>query len=127
MKFDKVTLRCDDGAEACVFTKYTHNTIASRTALLDPDSMSYEICIEDDYVGGEYRGFFGRLKRAWRAFWGKPVVYTGIYCEDKDKMRKFLCDCLDLIDENDVKDIKTMYHEMKGNEPFLKGLYKEEQ
>lgn len=127
MKFDKVTLRCDDGAEACVFTKYTHNTIASITALLDPDSMSYEICIEDDYVGGEYRGFFGRIKRAWRAFWDKPVVYTGIYTEDKDKMRKFLCDCLDLIDENDVKDIKTMYDEIKGNEPFLKGLYKEEQ
>ena len=115
MKFDKVTLRCDDGAEACVFTKYTYDTIASRTALLDPDSMSYEICIEDDYVGGEYKGFFGRIKRAWRAFWDKPVVYTGIYTEDKDKMRKFLCDCLDLIDENDVKDIKTMYDMLGGN------------
>jgi hypothetical protein len=115
MKQEKITLRCEDGAEACVFTKYTFNTLASRTALLDPDSTHYEICIEDDYTGGDYKGFFGRIKRAWRALTDKPVVYTGIYCEDKDKMRKFLCNCLDLIDENDVKDIKTMYQQMKGN------------
>ena len=115
MKFDKITLRCDDGAEACVFTKYTHNTIASRTALLDPDSMSYEICIEDDYVGGEYKGFFGRIKRAWRAFWDKPVVYTGIYCEDKIKMRNFLCDCLNLIDKEQIEENKRIYRQMSGN------------
>ena len=39
MKQEHITLRCEDGAEACVFTKYTYNTIASRTALLDPDSI----------------------------------------------------------------------------------------
>jgi hypothetical protein len=105
MKSDNVTLRCDDGAEAVVFTKYTHH-------ILDID---YEITVEDSYTGGEYKGFFGRLKRAWRAFWDKPVVYTGIYTEDKDKVRKFLTDCLNLIDENDVKDIKTMYDMLGGN------------
>lgn len=115
MKFDKVTLRCDDGAEACVFTKYSHKFISVHTEELINEYDSYEICIEDDYVGGDYKGFFGRLKRAWRAFWDKPVVYTGIYTEDKDKMRKFLCDCLDLIDENDVKDVKTMYDMLGGN------------
>lgn len=115
MKFDKVTLRCDDGAEAVVFTKYTHSTVYIREDIVDSDSISYEISVEDDYIGGDYKGFFGRIKRAWRAFTDKPVVYTGIYCEDKDKMRKFLCNCLDLIDENDVKDIKTMYEQLKGN------------
>ena len=115
MKFDKVTLRCDDGAEAAVFTKYSHKFISVHTEELINENASYEICIEDDYVGGEYKGFFGRLKRAWRAFTDKPVVYTGIYTEDKDKMRKFLCNCLDLIDENDVKDVKTMYDMLGGN------------
>jgi hypothetical protein len=110
MKFDKVTLRCDDGAEAAVFTKYNFYTISNKT-----NDFSYEFCIEDDYIGGDYKGFFGRIKRAWGAFWDKPVVYTGIYTEDKDKMRKFLCDCLDLIDENDVKDVKTMYDMLGGN------------
>ena len=94
-----VTLRCDDNAEAIVFTKYS---FMSRYCSLDEygikDEVNYEITIEDSYVGGEYKGFFGRIKRAWRAFWGKPVVYTGIYTEDEEKMRKFLVDCLELID-----------------------------
>ena len=110
MKFDKVTLRCDDGAEAAVFTKYNFYTESNKV-----NDFSYEFCIEDDYTGGDYKGFFGRIKRAWSAFIDKPVVYTGIYCEDKEKMRKFLIDCLDLIDENDVKDIKTMYDRLGGN------------
>ena len=115
MKQEQITLRCEDGAEAVVFTKYTHSTVCSRAAIVDPDSISYEICIEDDYIGGDYKGFFGRIKRAWRAFWDKPVVYTGIYCEDKDKMRKFLGDCLHLIDENDIEETKTMYQQMNSN------------
>lgn len=104
MKIKQITLRCDDGVEAVVFTKYTYSTIASRAALIDPDSVSYEICIEDDYTGGDYKGFFGRIKRAWKAFTDKPVVYTGIYCEDKNKMRKFLVDCLELIDTDITGD-----------------------
>ena len=86
MKQEQVTLRCEDGAEAVVFTKYTHKS-----------DIDYEICIEDSYIGGDYKGLFGRIKRAWRAFWDKPVVYTGIYCEDESKMKHFLCDCLDLL------------------------------
>lgn len=108
MKFDTVTLRCNDGAEAVVFTRYIYNSIVKN-------NIDYEIIVEDSYTGGDYKGFFGRVKRAWRAFWDKPVVYTGIYCEDADKMRKFLQDCINLIDENDVKDIKTMYEQLKGN------------
>lgn len=110
MKFDKVTLRCDDGAEAAVFTKYHFYSNSEKAA-----EFSYEICIEDDYVGGDYKDFFGRIKRAWRAFRDKPVVYTGIYCEDKDKMRKFLTDCLNLIDEDDAEHIKSVYDKMRGN------------
>lgn len=93
MKQEYITLRCDDGAEAAVFTKYTHH-------ILD---INYEFTIEDSYTGGDYKGLFGRIKRAWRAFWDKPVVYTGIYCEDKQKMRKFLQDCLNLIDNKEEK------------------------
>ena len=89
MKQEHITLRCEDGAEAVVFTKYTFNK-----------DINYEFTVEDSYTGGDYKGFFGRIKRAWRAFWDKPVVYTGIYCEDADKMRKFLYDCLDLVNDN---------------------------
>jgi hypothetical protein len=80
-----ITLRCDDGVEACVFRKYNR--------------ITYEIVIEDSYAGGDYRGFFGRIKRAWKAFWAKPLCYTGVYCEDGNRMREFLEDCLRLTNE----------------------------
>jgi hypothetical protein len=99
MKDKIITLRCDDGVEACVFTKYSHKFISVHTEELINEDDSYEICIEDSYVGGDYRGFFGRIKRAWKAFCAKPVCYTGIWCEDKESMQKFLQDCLDLMEE----------------------------
>lgn len=91
MKQETVTLRCEDGAEAVVFTRYDYR---------DGDT-AYDISVEDSYVGGDYKGFFGRLKRAWRAFKSKPVIYTGIYCGNENKMRNFLFDCLEVIDNPD--------------------------
>lgn len=88
MKQEQITLRCEDGAEAVVFTKYTYKY---------DNSIAYDISVEDSYIGGDYKGFFGRIKRAWKSFWDKPVVYTGIFCEDEYKMKHFLCDCLDLL------------------------------
>lgn len=106
MKQEQITLRCEDGAEAVVFTKYVYKY---------DNSVAYDISVEDSYTGGDYKGFFGRIKRAWRAFWDKPVVYTGIFCEDKNKIREFLAECLHLIDENDIEKTKTMYQQMQGN------------
>lgn len=100
MKEDRITLRCKCGGEAAVFANYVS---------YDGD-VSFELSIEDSYIGGDYRGFFGRIKRAWKAFCAKPVVYTSIFSEDKDEVRKFLTDCLDLVNNNiyaDSKDIIT--------------------
>lgn len=101
MKQEQITLRCKDGQEAVVFTKYTFKTLVTNHSGKEfiNEDINYEISIEDSYIGGNYKGFFGRIKRAWKAFWDKPVVYTGIYCEYKSKMRKFLIDCLDLMNE----------------------------
>ena len=101
MKQTQVILRCEDGQEAVVFERYSFSSIMTLTDGAVKLNDDYEIRIEDNYVGGEYKGFFGRIRRAWRAFTAKPVNYTGIYCEDKAKIRKFLTDCLDLIDEQD--------------------------
>ena len=105
MEQERVYLRCDCGAEAAVFTKYEYE---------DGDT-SYDISVEDDYLGGDYKGFFGRIKRAWKAFIDKPIVYSGIFCEDKEKMRKFLTDCLTLVDTG-IDDNR-----------FLNGLYMEDE
>mgnify|MGYP003563374676 CR=1 FL=1 len=83
-----VTLRCDDGQEAVVFRRYKYNHLVP----------SYEIALEDSYIGGEYKGLLGRLKRAWRAFIDKPVTYTGVITEDKEKVRKFLTESLAILD-----------------------------
>jgi hypothetical protein len=88
MKTKTVTIRCEDNAEACVFTRYEFN-----------NEIDYEISIEDSYIGKpRYQGFIGRLRRAWEAFCDKPVVYASIYSEGPEKVKKFLTDCLALVE-----------------------------
>ena len=91
-----VTLRCACGAEAVVFSKYTFK-----------DETDFDISVEDSYLGGNYKGLFGRLRRAWSAFIDKPVSYSGVYCEDKDKMRAFLTESLALLDEEEEVNDKV--------------------
>lgn len=85
-----VILRCNDNAEALVFNRYDYDS-----DILDTD---YEINIEDSYCGGNYMGIKGRFKRAWHAFFAKPIYYSGIYSENKDEVRKWLTDCLAVLD-----------------------------
>lgn len=85
-----VYLRCDDHAECVVFSRHDWE----RT------DVSYEFTIEDSYCGGDYMGIKGRFKRAWKAFWAKPIYYSGVYCQDGARMRKFLEDCLNLMNED---------------------------
>ena len=92
-KFKNIYFRCDDNAEMVVFTKYNWND----------GEINYEFSIEDSYCGGDYMGIKGRFKRAWRAFWKKPIVYTGVYCQDGERMKDFLKDCLDLLEEKSGK------------------------
>lgn len=82
-----VILRCDCGAESAVFTRYDY----------DSNETSYGLSFEDSYLGGGYRGFFGRIKRAWKAFTGKPVVHADVFTDDEKKMREFLKSCLNLM------------------------------
>lgn len=92
MKQETVTLRSTDlSTDAVVFIKNTYRGLVS----------DYEIAVEDCFIGGEYRGFFGHIKRAWKAFIAEPVTYTGVYSNDKEKMRKFLTDSLALLDNEE--------------------------
>lgn len=93
-----VFLRCVDHAEMVMFTKFDWGFESKNSNKRD---INYEITIEDSYCDGDYMGIKGRFKRAWKAFWAKPLCYTGVYCEDKEKMKKFLTDCLELINEEE--------------------------
>jgi len=92
MNVDKsVYLKCDCHAETLVFTKTVWDNI---------DHISYEFSIEDSYCGrGEFHGVLGRFKRAWRAFWAKPVYYNSILLEDRQKVEDFLRQCTGLVEE----------------------------
>ena len=95
MKNDKeIYFRCDDRAETVVFSRYNW----------DNCGVDYEFTIQDSYCGGDYVGVIGRFKRAWKTFWDKPIYYTGVFCEDENRMRKFLEDCLNLMDEEQEKE-----------------------
>ena len=97
-----VTLRCEDYIESVVFHKCIYKNLIynkNKPGSIEKE-IDYEINVEDNYIGGEYKGLLGRFRRAWKAFFAKPVIYTGVYCSDKEKMKKFLVDCLSLIDED---------------------------
>lgn len=84
-----IYLRCDCHAETAVFSKFEWQ----------PGDIDYEISIEDAYCSGDYMGIKGRFKRAWKAFWAKPIYYNSVYCEDPERMRKFLQECLKSMEE----------------------------
>jgi hypothetical protein len=87
MEQRNITMRCDCGAEAVVFTRYDYNL----------SGTSYGLSFEDSYLGGSYTGFLGRIKRAWKAFISKPVVHADVFTDDEEKMKTFLKDCLSLM------------------------------
>lgn len=90
MNSKEVNMRCDCHAEMASFFRHNWGN----------GEVDYELTIEDAYCGGDYMGIKGRFKRAWHAFWAKPVYYSGVYCQDGGRMRKFLEDCLSLMEED---------------------------
>ena len=83
LKTREVCLRCEDHAETVEFVRYD----------FDDGSTNYEINIVDSYCGYDLMGIKNRFKRAWKAFWAKPVCYTGVFVEDPQRMHKFILDC----------------------------------
>ena len=86
----EVSIRCDDMAE---------NLVVIRHIWDDGDTWC-AITIEDSYLGsGKYRGVLGRIKHAWCVLTGRPVSYAEIIVNDLSKMRKFLENCILMIDD----------------------------
>lgn len=82
-------IRCDDGAETVQFTRVNFSE----------GGTIYELTIMDGFTGYDNVGIKGRFRRAWKAFWSKPIYYTGIVTSDKNKIKSFLQDCIDIIDK----------------------------
>lgn len=107
MEVKNVELRCDDRAENLVFRKYEYETYLPDSIQKDID---FEINLEDSYCTARCN----RFVRAWKAFWAKPICYSGIYTRDKEKVKKWLLDCLHLINNTEPIDnsqvINLLFH-----------------
>lgn len=79
-----VCLKCDDHEEMLEFSRIEWSR----------DDVDYEVSIKDSYCGGDYRGIIDHFRRAWRAFWGKPIYYTSIYVDDPARVKEFLERCV---------------------------------
>lgn len=83
-----IELRCDDHEENLVLTRYDW----------DDGDVDFEITIEDAYCGGACAGLAGRFKRAWHAFWAKPISYAGVWVTAPERLLKFLQDSIALVE-----------------------------
>ncbi len=88
-KKKSVYLRCECDAEVLAFNMYGYND----------GEVGFEINIEDSYCGGDFMGIKGRFKRAWKAFFARPICYTGIYVKKVEQVQKFLEECLHVAEE----------------------------
>jgi len=84
-----VFLPCDDAQEAVEF---------ALTKFGDDDTWC-EINVMDTYCGVKESKLTYRIKRAWKAFKGEPVYYSGVCVDDLSKVKKFFKDCIKIIDK----------------------------
>jgi hypothetical protein len=61
---------------------------------LEELGTDYTFSFTSDYLGGKV----SRLRAAWRALTGRDVIYAEI-CTSREDAKKFLEDCLKVIDE----------------------------
>lgn len=94
MKHTPVSFRCDDGAEVFSFIRMDWDDMP----LLKDYGPDYELCMEDAYCNAEHCGIKSRFKRAWKAFWAKPITYNGIFTSDGNAVKEFFNKCIALID-----------------------------
>ena len=93
MEVKTVELRCDDHAENLVFIRYEYESTQTPDSIIR--DIDFEINLEDSYCVSRCN----RFVRAWKAFWGKPIYYSGICTKDKEKVRKWLNECLALLED----------------------------
>lgn len=78
----------------------THLVLTRRNGY---DEM--DISFVDAGIGHKYAGFFGRLRRAWLALFGKPIRYAEVIMDEEEF--------------NDFLDKARAFHNSRFGEPPL--------
>lgn len=82
MKNKSAILRCDCNCCMLIVDKYNDHI---------------NVCVQDSYYESGANTVKGRISRAWKALFGKPVSYSDMYIEDKEEFKHFLNECNKLL------------------------------
>ena len=81
-KSNMIVLPCD--CRCCML-------VIEKTVWEDGD-VSYNISVQDSRYDHNYNTVWGRIKRAVKVLFGKPVSYNDLYLEGKERFHKLIED-----------------------------------
>ena len=82
-----ITLPCD--CRCCMF-------VIEKT-IWECRDISYNITIQDSRYNHNYNTVWGRLKRATKVLFGKPVYFNDVHMEGEERYKKLVSDMTELI------------------------------
>ena len=85
-----IILPCD--CKCCMF-------VVSKTKWSDGD-INYNITVQDSRYDHNYNTIGGRLKRAVKAIFGKPVYFNDVHLDGEEQYKKLVTDMMDLLNSN---------------------------
>ena len=86
-----ITLPCD--CTCCMF-------VIEKTKWEDGDT-NYNISVQDSRYDHNCNTVWGRIKRACKALFGKPVYFSDVHIEDEGKFRSLVNEMSELL-ESDI-------------------------
>ena len=89
-KSRRITLPCD--CKCCMF-------VIEKTVWEDGD-INYNITIQDSRYDHNYNTLWGRIKRAAKTLFGKPIYYNDVYLEGEETFQQLAEDINDLAKSN---------------------------
>lgn len=85
-----ITLPCDCKCSMFVIEK----------TLWEDGDINYNITIQDSRYDHNYNTLWGRIKRAAKILFGKPIYYNDVHLENEEVFKKLVKDMDDLAKSN---------------------------
>ena len=85
-----IVLPCD--CRCCMF-------VVEKTRWADGD-ISYDISIQDSRYDHNYNTVWGRIKRAAKVLFGKPIYFSDVHLEGEERYKKLVTDMTDLLNSS---------------------------
>ena len=95
-KREIITLPCD--CKCCMF-------VIEKTVWEDGD-INYDISIQDSRYDHNYNTIWGRIKRAIKILFGKPIYYNDVHLEGTETFQKLVDDMVGLAKSNPDEEAK---------------------